>query len=170
MARFLSHLGPNVGPSWDQNGVQIGPQTASNFITHSMLMFEPSWSVFKPCMSASWLSERAMFERPSNGFECLLDLQVSLIARRWSVSQEPLEPHLGSQNRSKIDPKIKQARDPQRIPVGIASGRLLDWILVDSGPNLGPMLGPSWPHFRPKEGDGVRSTSLLCCIRVKWPS
>ena len=70
----------------------------------------------------------------------------------------------------KIDPKIKQARDPQRIPFGIASGRLLDRILVDLGPNLGAMLGPSWPHVRPKEGNGVRDAPLLCCIRVKWPS
>ena len=121
-------------------------------------------------MSASWLSLRSIFERPSNGFEGFLDLQASLSTRRWSVSQEPLEPHIGTQNRSKIDPKIKQARDPQRIPFGIASGRLLDRILVHLGPNLGAMLGPSWPHVRPKEGSTVKDTPLLCYMRDKLPS
>ena len=154
MARYLSHIGPNLGPSWNQNGVQIGPQTASNFITHSILILEPSWSVFKPFMSASWLSERAIFERPSLGFEGCLDLQASLSTRRWSVSQEPLEPHLGTQNRSKNRSKNQASKGSTtytlwnrfRTALGPDFGRF--------GSQLGAHVGPKLASCSAKRGVG----------------
>ena len=101
--------------------------------------------------------------RPSNGFECFLDLQASLVTRRWSVSQEPLEPHLGTQHRSKN-------RASKGSTTYTLWNRFRTALRPDFGSTLGAMLGPSWPHVRPKEGYTVRGTPLLCCIRVKWPS
>ena len=87
-------------------------------------------------MSASWLSERANVKRHSNGFELLGELQASLITRRWSVSQEPLEPHLGNQNRS----KNQASKGSTTYTLWNRFRTALD---ADFGP-FGPTWGPCW--------------------------
>ena len=118
-AMLGANLGPKLGPNWAPNRIQIGPQTASNLITHSMLFLKPSWTVLDPFMNGSWRSGRANFERPSNGFEVFYKLQASLIKRRWSVFQGPLEPHLGASWGAILGPSWTQDGASLHVHVGI---------------------------------------------------
>ena len=55
----------------------------------------------------------------------------------------------------KIDPKMHQIFD-----------RFLHRFFVHFSSNLGPKLGPCWPLFRRKRGDGEKCSCLLCWVYV----
>ena len=90
-----AQLGPKLGPSWVPNWVQIGPQTVSNFITHSMLFLKPSWSVLKPFTNSSWRSGRPFLNDPPMVLNLFSICKLSRIKRRWSVFKGLLGGHFG---------------------------------------------------------------------------